>query len=245
MQIDSKRYLIVFLITVVIFLATFWVSGFFGNKKIDQLRAIQEKIALDILSTETRYSLLEQTSCDHINTESDREFGLSAELNDLARRLKFMESQVDSSNEDLLFIKEYYTLLQIKDYILVEELNARCGQDVFSILYFFEGDGSCKDCRRQSLVLDELVSEYPGTRVYWLDRDVATPATETLVSLYEIDEAPTMVIGGRAYKGYLGFEELVDLLPEDLKEFQITDESLETTAGEQSEDQQQDNSIDE
>lgn len=219
MKIEIRRYIIVFFITALIFALTFWLSGLFGNKKIERLRDIQEKIAIDILSTETRYSLLEQTSCDHITTSNEVEFGLSAELNDLARRLKFMESQLDANNENVIFIKKYYTLLQIKDYILVEELNKRCGQELFTILYFHGGD--CKDCRRQSLVLDELVSEFPGTRVYWLDRDVQTPAMETLVSLYDIDIAPTMVVAGKTYKGYTGLEDMIALLPDELKAFQL------------------------
>lgn len=223
MQVDTKRYIIVFFITAVIFSLTFWLSSVFGNKKIDQLRSIQERIALDILSTETRYALLGQTACDHIKTSNEIEFGLSAELNNLARRLKFMESQLGSKNEDVIFIKKYYTLLQIKDYMLVEELNNRCGQEIFTILYFHGGE--CSECRRQSLVLDQLVLDYPGTRVYWLDRDVDTPAIKTLISLYDIQSAPTMVIGGRTYNGFLSLLEMVDLLPDELKAFQLEGES--------------------
>jgi hypothetical protein len=225
MKIDAKRYIIVFFITVMIFTFTFWLSSLFGNKKIQQLRDIQERIALDILSTETRYNLLGQTACEHIRTSNEIEFGLSAELNNLARRLKFMESQLGDKNENVIFIKKYYTLLQIKDYMLVEELNARCGQEIFTILYFHGGE--CSDCRRQSLVLDQLVIDYPGTRVYWLDRDVDTPAMKTLVSLYNIKSAPTMVVGGKTYNGFLGLSEMAELLPDELKDFQLEDEALE------------------
>jgi hypothetical protein len=225
MKFGAGRYIIVFLITAAIFLMTFWVSSFFGNKKIEQLRDIQERITLDILSTETRYSLLSQTSCEHIKTSNEIEFGLSAELNNLARRLKFMESQLGAGNESVLFIKKHYTLLQIKDYILLEELNRRCGQELFTILYFHGGE--CRDCRRQSLVLDQLVLDFPGTRVYWLDRDVDTPAMKTLISLYGIDSAPTMVIDGKTHKGFVDLEEMVSLLPDELKSFQLEDASLE------------------
>lgn len=231
MKIDTKRYIIVFLITAMIFTLTFWLSSLFGNKKIEQLRDIQERIALDILSTETRYSLLGQTSCQYVDTGGDLEFGLSAELNNLARRLKFMESQVDKNNESLIFIKKYYTLLQIKDYILVEELNRRCGQEIFAILYFHGGE--CDDCRRQSLVLDQLVSDFPGTRVYWLDRDVDTPAMKTLLSLYKIESAPTMVVDNKTYEGFISLDDMTELLPEELKAFQLEETLLPEATDEQ------------
>lgn len=217
----KNRYIIVFFITLAIFLTTFWLSGFFGDKKLDELRDIQQKIALDILSTETRYSLLEKTSCNHVVVGSEAEFGLSGELNDLARKLKFMESQLPASNQDLVFVQKYYSLLQIKDYLLVEALSDRCGQDIFTILYFHEND--CKDCVRQALVLDQLVSDYPGTRVYWLDRDIDSPAMKTLISLFNVESAPTIVIEGKTYRDFVDYESMAEILPEALKEYQEDD----------------------
>lgn len=214
----AKRYIIVFLITIAIFLATFWISGMFSDKKLSELHDIQDKIALDILSTETRYSLLEQTSCDHVVIGREDEFGLSGELNDLARRLKFMESQLPADNEDLTFIQKYYTLLQIKDYLLVSALSQRCGQEIFTILYFHEND--CKDCARESLVLDQLASDFPGTRVYWLDKDIDTPAMKTLISLFKVDTAPTIVVDGKTYKNFVDYDKMVSLLPDALKAYQ-------------------------
>lgn len=218
MKIETSRYIIVFFITLAIFLLTFWISSFFGNKKLDQLRDIQSKIAVDILSTETRYALLGSTSCDHSGTSREVEFGLSEELNGLAKRLKFMESQLGSDNEEVVYVKEYYTLLQIKDYLLVKELNERCGQSLFTILYFH--DSFCEDCVRQSLVLDQLVSDYPGTRVYWLDSTVETPAMDTLMSLFNVEESPTIVVYGETIKGFVGYGAMEELLPEELKSYQ-------------------------
>ena len=48
-MIDWKKYLIVFLITVLLFATASYVSNYFGQKKIDQLKSIQDKIAIDIL----------------------------------------------------------------------------------------------------------------------------------------------------------------------------------------------------
>lgn len=212
MQSETKRYFIVFFITAIVFVSAFWMSSIFSNNKIDQLREIQEQIAIDILSTETRYALLEQTSCIHSVTSLEEEQGLSRELNDLARRLKFMESQLGAEDEDVLFVKKYYSLLQVKDYLLMEEIKNRCGENLFTILYFHEGD--CDDCQKQSLVLDELVSEYPETRVYWFDKDVNTPAVQTMLSIFGITQGPTMVINDQTYEGFYTFEEIQQIAPE-------------------------------
>ncbi len=212
MQSETKRYFIVFIITAIVFALAFWMSSIFSNNKINQLQEIQEQIAIDILSTETRYALLEQTSCVHSVTSLEEEQGLSRELNDLARRLKFMESQLGEEDEDVLFVKKYYSLLQVKDYLLMEEIKNRCGENLFTILYFHQGE--CDNCQKQSLVLDELVREYPETRVYWFDKDVNTPAVQTMLSIFGIKQGPTMVINDKAYEGFYTFEEIQNIAPE-------------------------------
>ena len=46
------------------------LSNYFGNKKIDQLKTIQDKISIDILSSETQFSLLSELSCKNISDSS-------------------------------------------------------------------------------------------------------------------------------------------------------------------------------
>ncbi|MFT5280879.1 MAG: hypothetical protein ACI9AR_000319, partial [Flavobacteriaceae bacterium] len=179
MNKELHRYIIVFFITASIFALVFVVSGYFSRNKIAELYDIQDQIALDILSTETRYSLLEKTSCEHIFTTENIEQELSQELTSLARKLKFLESESPTENADISSIKKQYSLLQIKDYLLMQEIQERCGQAMVSILYFHEGD--CSDCRRQSLILDKLSDDYPQVRIYWLDKDVITQAMQTML----------------------------------------------------------------
>ena len=47
---DWKKYLIVFLITLGLFFTAIYLSNYFGNQKINQLKTIQDKIAIDIPS---------------------------------------------------------------------------------------------------------------------------------------------------------------------------------------------------
>ena len=222
-----KRYITVFIITLVLFLGAFYLSGKLANKKIDQIREIQEKISLDILSTETRYALLGASSCDHIVANQDFEEELNGELNDLARRVKFMESQVSLTNPDLIQVKEQYNLFQIKDYLLREELNKRCGEKIISILYFHEAD--CKDCKKESVVLDELAYNFPEVRIYWLDKDLKTPAMETLVSIFNIKSAPALIMNDKRYDGFQELDTLIGLLPKDLKKRYEESQKSETT----------------
>src|SRR3989344_4853589 len=71
-MIDWKKYLIVFLITVSLFLSASYISNYFGDKKINQLKSIQDNISIDILSSETQFSLLSELSCKNISARCEK-----------------------------------------------------------------------------------------------------------------------------------------------------------------------------
>jgi thiol-disulfide isomerase/thioredoxin len=201
-----KRYIVSFIITVVLFILAFYLSNQLANKKVDQVRVIQDKISTDILSTETRFILLGSSSCKHIESNDEFEAELNSELSDMARRVKFMENQLGYDDERVLLIKNQYALFQIKDYLLHKQLSERCGEKITTILYFH--NPKCEDCKDQSLVLDEINNKYPSVRIYWLDTDSNTPALTTLISMFDITSTPTILIGEKKYEGFQSIEKL-------------------------------------
>ena len=130
-NIDWKKYLIVFLITLGLFLTASYVSNYFGNQKINQIKSIQDKIAIDILSSETQFSLLSELSCKNI---SDSVF--SNELEELGSKLEWEQQNLGITDE-VNYLKKYYSLLQIKDYLLAKKISERCKVKSAFILYFY------------------------------------------------------------------------------------------------------------
>ena len=226
---EWKKYIIVFVITLAVFLLAFFASNQIGDKRVNQLREIQNKLSVDILSTETRFSLLEQSSCAHVIADDEFEVGITSELNDLARRVKFLESQLGLDNPDVVALKKHYSLLQIKDYLLVQELGDRCDHEIFTMLYFHEND--CRECHKQTIVLDEVRDRYPEVRVYWFDKDLITPAVQTLVSMFDIEKAPALLLSEGLQEQFLELEEIEALLPEEIVQAYIerTGEETEET----------------
>jgi hypothetical protein len=207
-----KRYIYTFIITLLIFTFALWLSNKFNGEKIDQLRDIGSQIGLDILSAETRFSLLQKTSCEHIVNQASATMGFNTELQDLASRIKFMENQLGYFNADVLSLKKNYTLLQIKDYLLNKEYHDRCKQNVVSILYFHDID--CKECSNQSIILDKVVSSYPEIRVYYFDLTTDTPALATLASVFNVKGGPSLVINDKLYAGFQDVAKIESYIPE-------------------------------
>lgn len=205
----SRKYIIAFLITAVIFGTAIYVSNLIGGKKLEDVRAIENRVALDILSSETQFSLLEETSCKDIGPGF-----LSKELGSLGEKLTYGENQAELNTNDLEYLKRSYFLLEIKDYLLMKRLTEKCGVKPTFILYFYSTKDACNDCEKMGYVLTALRDKYPDLRVYSFDYHIDVGAINTLVSIYKVkSDLPALIINGEAVYGFHTVEELEQTVP--------------------------------
>jgi len=212
---NKKRYIYTFIITLAIFFFSIWLSNGFQSQKVQSLRDLESRINLDILSVETRFSLLQKTSCEHVVTNDNSktgDIGFNEDLNNVALKIKSLENQLGYENADVISLKKYYSLLQIKDYLLAKEFHDRCKKNTVSILYFYDAD--CQDCAKQSIILDKIISDYPEIRVYYLDKKTNNPALDTLSSIFKITQSPSLVINEKTYTGYQDIDQIESYIPE-------------------------------
>lgn len=196
-NVDFKKYFLVFLITLGMFLTASYLSNYFNNKKINQLKTIQDSIAIDILSSETQFSLLSELSCKNINTG-----GLSNELDELGGKLSWSEENVGNT-EEVVSLKKYYSLLQIKDYLLMKKMFDRCKVNSAFILYFYTTAENCSECKKQSLVLSSLKESYPELRIYSFDYSLDISPLKSMLDIYKIEDTklPALVLDDEVYTG--------------------------------------------
>jgi thiol-disulfide isomerase/thioredoxin len=203
-QFDWKRYVIVFFITLGLFLTAIYLSNYFGDKKINQLKSIQDKISIDILSSETQFSLLSELSCSNVSDSI-----LSGELADLGNKLEWGQKNMGST-EEVTYLRKYYSLLEIKDYLLMKKVSARCGKKSAFILYFYTTADNCSDCEKESLVLSTLREKYPELRVYSFDYSTDLSAVRAMINIYKIKDTalPALVINDNVFTGFNTIETL-------------------------------------
>lgn len=184
------------------------------------MKSIQDNIAIDILSSETQFDLLKEVPCSNVSDSM-----LSAELSTLGDKLSRTEADRGSTDEDIVYLKKYYTLLEIKDYILSKKLAVQCGQakkPVF-IIYFYSNKGDCADCEREGHVLTRLKEMYPDLRVYSFDYNLQLSAVDSMKTIYKIKSSlPALVIEDKTYIGFKSVEDLEKLLPDTLRAAQAT-----------------------
>lgn len=209
LMIDSKKYAVAFLITALIFGTAVLVSSALTSKKVEDVRSIENRVALDILSSETQFSLLAETSCRDIGPGF-----LSQELGPLGEKLSYAENQNGFSEEDLASLKSSYFLLEIKDYLLMKRLTEKCNVKPTFVLYFYSTNDRCEDCEKMGYVLTALRDKYPDLRVYSFDYHYDVGAISTLTSIYKVKPIlPAIIVNGDTYYGFKTVEELESQIP--------------------------------
>jgi hypothetical protein len=198
-----SKYIITFVITSLLFITAFYLSNYFDNKKTENIKATEDQISIDLLSSETQFDILKQSPCNQLDDSI-----LADELNTLGSRLNSMESQIGSTNADVIQLKKYYSILQIKDYLLMSSYGKECKTKPVTIVYFYTNN-NCQDCTKQGYVLTYLRDTYPGLRTYSLDYNLDVSAVKTLISLDKIPSAlPALIINGKVYKGFMAAEDI-------------------------------------
>lgn len=205
---DWKKYLIVFIITLGVFGTALYVSNTLNSKKLTELKSIEDKLSIDILSSEVQYSLLEELSCTEVTTSV-----LSDELTSLADKISFTEQNFGAGSAQIKQLKQSYSLLEIKDYLLMKKISERCGKKSVFALYFYANEDTCPDCVKQGYILTELHDTYPELRVYSFDYNLDLSAIKALISIYKVpSDLPALIINGKVYAGLQTKEQIETVL---------------------------------
>mgnify|MGYP001610956086 FL=1 len=208
-MVDSRKYVFAFFITALIFGTAIYASNKLTDKKIQDVRDIEARVAADILSSETQFALLAETSCRDIGPGF-----LSKELGPLGEKLAYAENSKSFNLEDVDSLKRSYFLLEIKDYLLMKRLTEKCNIKPTFILYFYSTKDKCEDCEKMGYVLTALRDKYPDLRVYSFDYYYDVGAIGTLTSIYKIKpQLPALIINGEPYYGFKTVEELETKVP--------------------------------
>ena len=208
-----SKYILSFIVTVSIFAGAFLLSEYLSDKKNENIKSIEQRISLDILSSETQFDLLKEVSCNDISNSI-----LSGEIGALGDKLTRLENDRGTLDSETLYLKQYYSLLQIKDYLLNKRLAETCGTKTVFIIYLYQNKDTCPLCENQGYVLTEIRKSYPNLRVYSFDTTRNITAIDTLLSVYKVkSERPAIIIQGKPHYGFQSVDALDALLPQSIK----------------------------
>lgn len=207
-KFDTKKYILVFIITTLIFTTGIIIGSWTSNNKLIDLQELQEDLRSETLDTEVQYSIIEQNPCEYINTTT-----ITEQLNDIALKLDYMENILGSNDKRVIDLKKYYSLLEIRQWLFHQKVNLECKDKKDLILYFYSNKkGTCDDCEEQGFILSYLRKKYSNILIYSFDFDLESHALDSLKKQYEITTIPTLIINENKYEGFLSTADIEEYI---------------------------------
>ncbi len=210
MSLLTRNALIALGITIALAGTVAYTVNYLNRARISELSTIEDQISIDTLSLDTQFSLLEAAPCDSVASSTT----LTGELADLGSRLSYAESQLGTNNPQVVRLKDQYSLLEIRDYLITKQLAAACGSKPVVVLYFYSNAGDCGNCDKAGYALSYLRNTYPSLRVYSFDYNLDLGALKTLIAVTKVrDILPAFVVNGKQYYGFTSLSDLEKQFP--------------------------------
>ncbi|RME52401.1 hypothetical protein D6783_04735 [Candidatus Woesearchaeota archaeon] len=212
-RINKSKYLVSLLLTIAIFVIGIFIGNTFAEQKLSHVEELERDLRLDVLGIEIQYAIFAEDPCQAIETGE-----LTDELYDVSQKLTFMENQLGKDNKEVVSLKNYYSLLQARHWLLMQRSQRQCNNNLTLIIYFYSNKGDCPSCEQQGVILTYIRRKYPFVRTYPYDINMENPVTRAIKQIYHVTTAPTVIIDGEVYPHFLTTTEIESILAQKLKQ---------------------------
>lgn len=210
MSLVTRNVLIALGITVALVGTVAYAVSYLNNMRVADLSTIESQLSIDTLSLDTQFSLLETAPCESATSSTT----LIGKLADLGGRLSYTENQLGKDNQQVIRLKQQYSLLEIRDYLITKKLAATCGTKPVTVLYFYSNAGDCSDCDKAGYALSYLHDTYPTLRVYSFDYNLDLGALKTFIAIAKVQKTlPAFIINGKQSYGFTSLSDLEKQFP--------------------------------
>ena len=214
-------------VSIILYLAGV-LSGIYANRLSKEetqkdILSFREETKQDIgdlkgyivfLDSNLKNMQLEQTFIETLSQDEMCSFlGISLEelvkqLNFYWSRLPFRLEEYERSNkpsEEYLLLKEQYTHLSIRTWLLAKKQYDKCKINIVHGLYFYSAD--CEECVKQGEQIDKLskmVSNAGSSMIMFpIDINSKESVIQNLKKYYGISSTPAVIINDKVFQGRL------------------------------------------
>lgn len=192
-------YVAVLFTSLILYGAGIWTGITIQQSLVESVEKDLNSIKSDIENQQQElilFSLRGKESCAILQSVSS---STATKLDAVSNEIRQLE-QSGQKDERFNLMKETYSSLSIRAWILISAINENCNKQIASILYYYSFP--CANCEAQEDTLNQVKSAAPDKILtYAVDKDVNNSLVQTLVKSHGIDYAPSVVLGNEVYKG--------------------------------------------
>jgi hypothetical protein len=204
-RLDWEYVVIGILTTLLVVGAVFAAGKSLSKYKVDALENEVQEMEVDQRSQLLAYQLASESdpSCGAMQewvNETVRE------SQDLRKDVAQYENSRKIKNSDYEVLKKRYMNLLVQNILEVKRVEDSCEKNYTEIIYLYSND--CEVCKDQGSVLSHVGGNHQDTIIYALDTSLNMDTIRYLETKYGIEEYPSLVINEKLYSGFIGKEDL-------------------------------------
>lgn len=194
-----RLYFFAFVVSLLAFTVGVVLGWQWGFSAVSQMRSEMAALASESAGMEL-VSLMgnESFACPVYESEFGRLFRKTAEYGE---KLAAMEAQKGKLDPGVMELKKDYAAMQLRNYLLQQKMDSLCGSSHNVIIYFYSNENYSR-ATDQGIPIGEVSNEF-SLYTYHFDVGVDSPVVEGLKAGYGVRAAPTLIINGRKFEGFM------------------------------------------
>ena len=196
--ISTGRYLLAFLLTLLIFSGGIIIGIFFETARLNDSRQInlEEKVNLKSLQLQQEYVNSGVAECRGLNQILERNI---AELSRQVNTIQNYEKRALLNDQKFNLQLRDYFLTEIQFLLLSGEIDQECAREHVKVLFFYDEDKQ----DTQGTILDYLKTIFgPRVLIFSFDSGFTDePMIKLLLASYNINRFPAVVVENTVFQG--------------------------------------------
>jgi hypothetical protein len=189
---SKKRYLLAFLIGTAIFILIFALSYAISYLEFRRISNLQVESAYEIFHDKLYYSLFDEQTCTVESFDK-----ISSDLDFQGKMIDDLEKKFGKDDENVLFRKKFYTLIELEHFEFINLINERCDRDIKTILFFYSNLRSDLETSEEvGRLLTVAYNRNENLMIYSFDINLYSDLIEKLKEVYDIEKSSTLIING-------------------------------------------------
>ncbi len=204
-KVSVKKYLIAFILTIVIFAGGITIGLFLEGERLNyaQQTILEEKVNLRSLQLQQKFIESGLAECKSLNKI------LESNINELSKKggeiINYEKKSLFNQAQFKLQLQDYF-LTEIQFLLLSQEIDEKCAKNNVKIIYFYDEN----ELDTQGSILDYIKKRF-GSKVlvFSLDSGFDEPMIKVLLTSNGINNFPSLVIEDKVLQGHQPAETIV------------------------------------
>jgi glycerophosphoryl diester phosphodiesterase len=188
---NKKRYLYAIIIGTVIFLIGFGITYSVAYIEYQRVIGLQDPVSYQIFQDKMQFTMFEKDICSNDSFEQ-----ISQDLAIQGGFIGDLEHKLGKNNQNVLFRKKFYSLIQLEHFEFVKTINEECNKNTNTILFFYSNEE--KDLEKSEEVGRILGALYQQNKdnliIYSFDKNLDSEIIRSLNKEYSITGPMTIIV---------------------------------------------------